>query len=314
MKTVASDSCKLSIVIPVYNRANVVGRTLNSLQKQQLDDVEIILVDNNSTDDTLDRLNTWADTMCSAGRSVRVTSEPRRGAAAARNRGLEMARGGWIMFFDSDDEMADGHVAGVVATIEADDVDVVGWEISQELASGRRKTGRFVMRNRLWGHLMHGSLSTQRFAVRTRLVRDAGGWDETLSGWDDYELGVRILLSGPRIKKLPGERVITHFSDESITGATFADNPLKWEHPLNVVENELHRAGFKTLWVEVRRVILAANYRHEGAKAESKRLMAEVLRRQTSCRSRAALRLIAWKHRLFPVGTTMFATLFFSKS
>lgn len=300
----------------MYNRAGIVSRTLASVHSQNLDDTAVILVDNNSTDGTYDLLASWCDSMRQAGRDVTLLSESRLGAAAARNRGLEATVSPWVMFFDSDDEMMPGHIEGVVGCIRKyPGADIIGWEISQQLPSGKRHKGRFETRRPIWNHLMHGTLSTQRYAARTALVMDAGAWNPEMRGWDDYELGVRLLVRQPSMVKLKGKRVMTHFYEESITGSSFSDDPQKWELALDAVDVTLLNADCPTMtiWTDVRRAILAGCYRREGARTEARRLMDGTLLRHNLAWSRAALRLIAVKEWLLPVGTTTFARLFFRR-
>ena len=85
-----------SVVIPTYNRAALLGRTLDSLWRQSCTDFEVIVVDDGSTDGTLDYLTTL-------GGRVQVVTQPNQGPGAARNLGAENARGEYLAFLDSDD-------------------------------------------------------------------------------------------------------------------------------------------------------------------------------------------------------------------
>lgn len=89
-----------SVVIPTYNREAYVGRTLESLSAQECDDWELVVVDDGSTDGTLDVVRRYAETQ--PGR-VRVLEADHRGCAAARNRGAQEATGEYLAFLDSDD-------------------------------------------------------------------------------------------------------------------------------------------------------------------------------------------------------------------
>jgi len=91
----------VSVVIPSYNRAAVLGRAINSVIAQTFDDWEIVLVDDGSTDDTDALLARYADRL---GPKLRVIRQENAGAAAARNRGIDAARGVFVAFLDSDDE------------------------------------------------------------------------------------------------------------------------------------------------------------------------------------------------------------------
>ena len=103
----------ISLVIPVRNRASIVGRTLDSVAAQTRLPDQIVLVDNGSTDGTLEVLRRWAN-----GRSnVQVVTEPRPGAAEARNCGLRAVTEEYVMFFDSDDTMPPRHVEEICSEL-----------------------------------------------------------------------------------------------------------------------------------------------------------------------------------------------------
>ena len=87
----------VSVVIPCYNREGILGRAIRSALAQTVPPLEIVVVDDGSTDGS-------ADVARGFGGCVRVIEQPNGGAAAARNRGIEAARGDWIAFLDSDDE------------------------------------------------------------------------------------------------------------------------------------------------------------------------------------------------------------------
>ncbi|MDE6573922.1 MAG: glycosyltransferase family 2 protein, partial [Muribaculaceae bacterium] len=95
-------SARLSIIIPVYNRESIVLRTLESVERQTLRPLKLILVDNGSSDGTLAVLEQWRQEHAAPGFEVEVYSEPVPGACAARNKGLAVADTEFVMFFDSD--------------------------------------------------------------------------------------------------------------------------------------------------------------------------------------------------------------------
>lgn len=85
-----------SVIIPVYNRAKVVSKTVDSVLNQEFQDREIIIVDDGSTDNSLDVLKTY-------GKQVKILQQKNQGPGAARNLGLRFATGNYIVFLDSDD-------------------------------------------------------------------------------------------------------------------------------------------------------------------------------------------------------------------
>ena len=89
----------ISVVIPVYNRRQVVGRAIRSVLAQTWTGREVIVVDDGSDDGGGDWIR------ATFGAAVRLLVQPRnRGVSAARNRAMEAARGEWLAFLDSDDE------------------------------------------------------------------------------------------------------------------------------------------------------------------------------------------------------------------
>ncbi|HEY6445197.1 MAG TPA: glycosyltransferase family A protein [Acidobacteriaceae bacterium] len=88
---------KVSVVIPTYNRAEKVGKGIDSVLAQSFPDFEVIVVDDGSSDDTGSILRE------AYGDRIRYFCQPNQGASIARNRGVEEARGEWVAFLDSDD-------------------------------------------------------------------------------------------------------------------------------------------------------------------------------------------------------------------
>lgn len=295
----------ITIVIPVYNRADLVGATLRSVASQTVRPLEVVIVDNGSTDATVEVVSRWADEVAPLGVSVKILSEEKRGAAAARNRGLAEVATPYVMFFDSDDIMAPNHVADFVSAIESDPLaDILGREVTIRLLDGASLAGRFTDRDIMVNQLLHSVMATQRYVVRTELIRRVGGWNEELLGWNDWELGVRLLLESPRVKVVAGAPSVEVMSQaESITGVDFSSRPGQWEAALDAVGQELVKAGRGDLmrWVDLRRVILASYYRREGAVAEADRLLNATLSR---CSARLRLRLLHRQHLLMGRGTS----------
>ncbi|MCM1517297.1 MAG: glycosyltransferase family 2 protein [Pseudoflavonifractor sp.] len=272
----------ITIIIPVHNRAHIVTRTLDSVYAQTARPLSLILVDNNSTDGSLEVLNRWADTHSSYDFSVTILSEEKPGASAARNRGLRDTITPYVMFFDSDDVMLPGHVRTILDTFHANpEADVVGNDIIHHSLSGKSRTLTFG--TSLYSHIFHSSFATQRYAARTSVIRQAGEWDETLRGWDDLELGIRIhLKASPRTIKIKTAPTVETFHQvESLSGTEFASRPHEWETALDRctvhLSDGLHTRELR--YIELRRVILAAHYRREGS-PESARLLGEVMSRE----------------------------------
>ena len=107
-----------SIVVPIHNRAATIGRCVASVSGQEFSDYELILVDDASTDDSAAQMRALCDQRLRA-----IFHKQNRGTGPARNTGIDAARGEWIIFLDSDDELVPGALgvmAGLVARAPAD--------------------------------------------------------------------------------------------------------------------------------------------------------------------------------------------------
>lgn len=106
-------SPRISVVVPVFNRAELLRKAVASALAQSLAPWEIIVVDDGSTDGSGDIARAF-------GPPVRAISKPNGGLAAARNTGVAAASGEWIAFLDSDDLWPEGSLACRAAALAAD--------------------------------------------------------------------------------------------------------------------------------------------------------------------------------------------------
>lgn len=124
---------KISIIIPNYNTEKYLPRCLDSLVAQTLQDIEIIVIDDGSTDDSVKIMNQYA----SQDKRIKVITQKNSGPATARNKGLDAATGKYLMFCDSDDWYEKNMCQIMFNTIEKKHVDVVcchnAWEFEDDL-------------------------------------------------------------------------------------------------------------------------------------------------------------------------------------
>lgn len=110
-------SCKLSVIIPVYNSENFIKRCVESVLSQKgSEKFQIILVDDGSTDNS----PAICDELCTKYSNICVLHQQNAGVSAARNSGLEKAEGEWISFIDSDDYLLDGFYESLFSVQDAD--------------------------------------------------------------------------------------------------------------------------------------------------------------------------------------------------
>ena len=287
METAASSI--ITVVIPAYNRAGVVSRTLSCIEAQTTRRFSLILVDNNSTDATMAVMQRWADSHRDI--PTMVLSEHRRGAAAARNRGLAAVTTPWVMFFDSDDTMQPQHIQRVIDAIDSlgEDYDIMGWDLRYHYPGGTDRLYKFYTRDVQYNCLMHGSMSSQRYCARTELIRRVGCWAEEVGVWDDIELGARLLQATSRIYKIKGTPTAdVYVGADSLTIGESPDNISRIDDALVRMEQTL--GADRAHWIQLKRMILAG----VGARKHSPaayRLRDDVLRHTPRAYHRCLLRI-----------------------
>lgn len=212
-----------TVVIPYRNREAFLPRTLASLLAQTLRPLQVVLVNNGSTDCSGDICAEFAARHSREDFEVLLLSEDRPGAARARNTGLKAAKGRWVSFFDSDDEMSPSFLKRMREVFEREKCDVVAAATRMVFPDGREKVRQVFHTTSVTDQILTAMLSTQSMAMRTDFVAGIGGWDADLTVWDDWELGVRVLLNANSLCWIEDEvfhRIYQH--DDSLTGSSFS--------------------------------------------------------------------------------------------
>ena len=198
-----------SVIVPVYNKAPHVNRSISSVLRQTFTQYELIIINDASTDSSLDEVRKFSDPRI----KLFQRNEPSPGGYAARNLGIRESRAAWVAFLDADDEWHSRHLELVFEGIrQFPDAGMVssGWMISGE---GANKYDAYYAINRARGaHLydmmtyIHGPrpIWTSVAVVRKELLRDAGGFDERWRHGADTELWLRLLLQNVRGLWIPG--------------------------------------------------------------------------------------------------------------
>lgn len=191
---------KLSIVIPTYNRGDLIGETLKSVQLQEFEDLEIIVVDDGSTDQTEELCLRFAQ------EDPRIHYIPNdrknRGPSYCRNMGARRALGDYLIFLDSDDLLLPGALGNRVAKMEsASEMDFLVF------------VGEFFQREpgdleRLWNiplpvdpllRFLGDDVPWQTSGPiwRRSSLAKFEEWDEAIMGCDDQDFHTRVLFSNP---------------------------------------------------------------------------------------------------------------------
>lgn len=262
-----------SVIIPVYNRAELVKPTLHSVLAQTHRPIQLVLVDNCSTDGTLQVLQEFAERHSDPDFEVEVVQERRHTASAARNRGFHAVRGEWVLFFDSDDTMRPTLVEAYCQAVAGRDgaLDVVVTKACLHSRGGTSRTLPYFTTDLFANHILHSVLATQRYAARRDFFAATGGWNEDIAQWDDWELGVRLMLMQPRVACLTSCLVDIYDSGEaSITGTSFSNRIGRWEAALDAATRQVEQSDCPDKrrilrLIDFKRVVLAAHYAKEGS-------------------------------------------------
>jgi hypothetical protein len=184
--------CSISVVIPTYQRKPVVSDAVDSALAQTVRPVEVLVVDDGSTDATADTV------MSKYGDTVRVVRRPNRGPAAARNSALAMVTGDAVAFLDSDDRWKRDHLA-LLAELLTRHPHAVLVGTNRQYQWGRETPGEGDALDYaellILGRVGVGHLSS--VAVRREELIAVGGFDERLWYGEDVDLFFRLALRGP---------------------------------------------------------------------------------------------------------------------
>lgn len=281
--------------MPFYNRVSTLGRAMQSIAAQTRQPDRLILIDNNSTDGSVEAARDWADGY-RGPMKITLLHEEKRGACAARNCGLAACDTDLVVHFDSDDAMRPRLIERALAPFEADPtLDIVHWTVELHQGSGPARALKYAPRGGMRFHIFHSLLRTQGYAVKRRLLMRAGAWDESLPLWNDWELGIRLLLLEPRMKPAGEVAADAYLQPDSLTGSDFHTSGRGRELALLRAEEAVGRsdAPHKQLYLRMlglRRAILGGLYAREGHRDSGRRLLAEALERAGGATDRLLMR------------------------
>lgn len=188
----------VSIVIPCFNAESTVREAIQSALDQDYPNCEVIVIDDGSTDQSVDVIRTF-------GESIRWETGPNRGGNVARNRGLELARGTLIQFLDSDDVLYRNRISAMVPAVKENGPAVLvvsGWDLrsenQQDLVS---KCPDYTGGDPLVWLLSH-ELQTSAPLHWKSVLESIGGFDPDLKRCQEFELHLRMFSMGIRLQVL----------------------------------------------------------------------------------------------------------------
>jgi len=196
----------VSVIIPTYNRAHLLGRAIESVLAQTFRDFELIVVDDGSTDCTGELLRSF-------GSSVRSVVQLNRGVSAARNHGIRVASGELLAFLDSDDEWLPDKLERQVRDFDplrpwlishTDEIWRRNGDPVRQKEIHRKQSGFFFDRA-----LERCLISPSSVMISRALLDHVGLFDESLPAAEDYDLWLRI-TAFHEVTFVPEPLVIKH--------------------------------------------------------------------------------------------------------
>jgi glycosyltransferase involved in cell wall biosynthesis len=181
----------VSVVVPAYNVGPYVRAAVDSALRQSFQDLEILVINDGSTDDTLERLSDLRDSR------LRIVSRRHGGLSEARNTGVGLATGKYVAFLDGDDEWERDKLKYHIEVLDrCPEIDLT-FCLSRVTDEGGADTGRISrraagdvsLRELLVENLVSNGSSA---VVRREALRSAGGFDTSLRACEDHDMWIRI--------------------------------------------------------------------------------------------------------------------------
>jgi len=186
----------VSVVIPTFNNASLLGETLDGVRRQSFKDLEVIVIDDGSTDNT-------AEVVKSYDPEIIYCYQLNRGPAAARNNGVSLARGEYIAFCDHDDVWNERHLEGLLSCFSSHPITALAFDNAQYFGGGDKApklhlkpeasrslvNGRVSPKVLLWQYPV-ASMSAVMF--KKAVFEKLGGLNEGIVALDDLHFYLRL--------------------------------------------------------------------------------------------------------------------------
>lgn len=186
---------RVSVIVPTFNRAHMIARALDSIVRQTYGDVEVVVVDDGSTDNTAQIVGELAE---KSDHPIHYHEKPNGGCASARNKGLELARGDLITFLDSDDSWVPDALDTLVSALTDANADFVYSPSIEVFPDGREVVNRPVAANRPESfaieHFRNTNVRNGAFLIRREVLSKVAGLDESLLHNEDSDFLQRVAV------------------------------------------------------------------------------------------------------------------------
>ncbi len=271
----------VSIILPYRNREDFLPRTLRSMLLITCRPLQLLLIDNNSTDSSPRICRDFAALHSTADFEILNLSEQTGGAAKARNTGIEASAAPYLYFFDSDDVISPTFLdvaLQILQTAQSEEktsIDIVAAPTTLIFPDGKKRVRYTNSDNKLTDQILTGMLSTQSMLLSRKVLIDVGCWDETLEKWNDWELGIRLLAQGAHIHWLDKAYHKLYQHPQSLTAMQPRQNIAAVAQALRKVRSLIGNNPRAAKALAARALILAEECRAAGLNAEAHNLQEE---------------------------------------
>lgn len=203
----------ISIIIPAYNRAHVLPIAVQSVLGQTATNWELVIVDDGSTDNTRQVLKKFL-----LDERVNYHFQEHAGVSVARNTGVEMSRGDYLIFLDSDDRFYPELISNLNEN-KFKNYDLISWQVFKKV-DGKSSIWKPQKLEKIFNNIVASFLAGSICYKRDLLLK-VGGFDPEMSFGENYELGMRISnLPGLRTKIIHQPFLIYSIESNNRTSST----------------------------------------------------------------------------------------------
>ncbi len=200
----------VSVVIPTHQRRELVQRAIATVRAQTVRDLEIIVVDDGSTDGT-------AEAIAALGSDVRYVRQENQGVSAARNAGIAVARGAVVALLDSDDRWLPHHLAVSLEVLARHPEAVLCSTSPQFEIGGRQAPADAIVVDALPTLFVENTVGhPSSITIRRTALQASGGFDPDLRIMEGWELWLRLAAVGP-FAMLQHRTIVYHATPASLT-------------------------------------------------------------------------------------------------